>query len=169
MLAVLAAGCHRAPVATPENLGGTEPEATAHQADASLTGPFARLEDAPEHVSGDPEEPAVWTTLGADDGPVIVALREVRSRWTSSACMVTLQTPEGFFLGDDFLCSAETSDESVGTDQVEITIDGERARVRFRTSYQLLGSAAVVQTYEIVCRLGQTLSCSPPPAIGGYD
>jgi hypothetical protein len=121
LLVLLGAACRTAPPVIASNTGGEAPRV----ADATLTGPVARL-----------DEPGVTlTTLGSADGPVVVALVEKRDEDASAGCMVTIRTGEGFYVGHDFLCSADRSDEVVTTDQVTVTVTGETAVVRFRTSY----------------------------------
>jgi hypothetical protein len=171
---VLAIGCGGAPPRTENpigNDGGDGGDPTAFRADGSLAGPFARVLDAPELADvGDPEEPAQVTVLGTMvDGAIKVGLQEVRGSWTSATCVVTIETTDGVFVGDDFLCSADRSDETVTTAAVELSIDGGVAILRFRVSYQIDGSAPDVETHVIRCNLTGTLSCTPPPAVGGYE
>jgi hypothetical protein len=171
VIALAVTACHaaRAPTSTVGNDTG-DGARPGYRADVSLRGPFARLADAPgfEHV-GDAEAPAEVTVLGATDGTAKVALRQVRDTWTAASCMVTIETPDGVFVGHSFLCSANRSDEDVKTDQVSATITGDAAIVAFRVSYQIDQGTPDVKAYQIRCSLGATLSCTAPPAIGGYE
>src|SRR5436190_21208809 len=130
---VAVTGCHSAtaPRSTVGNHGG-DGRRPGYHADASLTGPYARVQDAPafDHA-GDPDEPTTVTVLGSTDGTIKVALREVRDTWTAASCVVTIETPDGLFVGHRFLCSANRSDEVVTTDQVSATITGDTAVVAF--------------------------------------
>lgn len=171
LLALAVTACHsaRGPATTVGNDSGDGHRAT-YRADASLRGPFARIADAPgfEHVD-DREEPATVTVLGATDGTVKVALREVRETWTAASCQVTLETADGLFVGHSFLCSANRSDENVTTDQVSATISGDTAIIAFRVAYQIDQGTPDVKAYRIECSLREPLSCTAPPAIGGYS
>jgi len=163
LLAACRGATDRARALSPGNQGGS----ASPGADASLIGPFKRIEDAEHLQSGD--EPMQVTALGAAKGPVHVSLVEVRNSAAAASCMVALDTAAGMYLGEDFLCSADRSDERVFTDAVQIAIEGTTATVRFRTSYQLEDTKPDVRTYTVTCALGGVLSCTPPPAIGGYD
>ncbi len=162
----LAAGCGGATPSVVENTGG---DTVALAADASLRGPIDRLEDLPPEVRGDPDSPVEITVLGSAPGDVTVALREVRVTATGATCLVTLETRDGFFFGDGFLCAADRSDETVVTDSVSVTIDGRDATILFRTSYQLDRNTPEITAGVIRCSLGTPLSCTPPPPIGGYE
>jgi len=151
----------------PGNEGGAVP---TRSTDTSLTGPFERLQDWPEFPTAwEDADPVRVTALGRAEGPVTVSLVEVRATDAAASCLVTIETPEGVYAGDDFLCSAFRSDETVNTAQVSVSIDGATATVRFRTSYQLEQGTPDVGNYTITCSLESVLSCTPPPAIGGYD
>ena len=163
LVLLAACGGSTPPTSTaPRNEGG----AASPEPDASLRGPFARIEDAPYLASS---EPATVTTLGSASGPIAVSLAEVRHTSAAASCVVALQTDGGFYTGEDFLCSALRSDETIVTDGVAISIDGGTATVQFRTSYQLEQETPTVETYTVTCDLGPILHCTAPPAIGGYD
>jgi hypothetical protein len=143
----------------PRNEGGAAMPAP----DASLRGPFARVEDAP-YLKGD--EPLRVRTIARADGPIAVSLVEVRSTESAAECVVALETAAGLYTGEDFLCDAFRSDEVITTDDVHVAIDGEVATLRFRTSYSLDQGEPQFEQHEITCTLGGTLSCTAPPSMG---
>jgi hypothetical protein len=163
-LALLIAGCGApaAPATPASNQGGRTAAATT--ADGSLRGPFASLADLAE-ASYYPRDATV-ITLGSAGR---VALRELRSSVTGASCLVTIETAQGIFAGEAFLCAADRSDESASTDAVRVVVDGDAATVRFRVRYQLDGQLPEVGEHAITCALAPHLTCSDPPRIGGYE
>jgi hypothetical protein len=165
---LLVIGCGSAPAPAPtslDNSGGQPPP----RADASLAGPYAELTDA-ESLQRSPDSELTISELAiaeSTDG-IEVSLQLARTSWAAASCFVVVRTPSGYYVGDGFLCDASRSDEEVTTDQMSVTVEGAVATIRFRTSYTLIGSAPDVDTYQITCDLGTPLSCTPPPAIGGY-
>lgn len=98
---------------------------------------------------GSAEYPAEVKALGSATGTISVALREVRGSYTSATRVVALETPAGILVGDDFLCAADRSDETLSTDEVAVTIAADVAIIRFRVSYRLDTGKAELQTHEI--------------------
>jgi hypothetical protein len=120
------------------------------------------------------------TTLAEKRAPggVIVSLREYRTLPSSAGCAVTIQTPAGIYVGPEFLCSADRSDERIITKRVTIATTATAATLRFTVSYQHLemfdpahNGVPHASDHVIRCTFGRERpTCTPPPTMGyGYD
>src|SRR5688572_2282131 len=114
---LLLAACGGASAHAVENTGGA-PEPASPTIDGSLRGPFQAkdLVARTQPLEADGQPAVVIHAEAAGPPGRAIRFHEFPHGPASSGCAVTIETAKGFYVGREFLCTADRSDEIVITE-----------------------------------------------------
>lgn len=168
----LAACAKPAPATPPSNSTPLAPAPPA--VSKTLDGPFRDVAAVWRDCRHEADDARQRTTTLAETtlDRTKIALLEYRVRMPAAGCAITVTTPKGLYVGPEFLCAADRSDERIALSDIGVTAGDRVATFRYTTSYERningVWRPPAVSHHVIRCKLSEVVECTSPDPLEDY-